>query len=268
MPIELQHSIHALSEQAFHQLDYEIMALAFEVHSQLGRFYNEQIYQNKLKQKCLDKGLRVDSEFKIKLTHRNYTKPLFVDLLIENSVYELKAIRSIQKPQRIQTLNYLFSTNTQHGKIINFLPSSVEHEFISTSLNHTARKQITFQHSQWQAHSTEAENLETLMRELLVDWGAFFDTHLYEEAIVHLLETVTPIVRRVKITSNNQLLGSQKLNVLSNAEFFAITAARSNITQHKNNLIKLLKHTPFKYLYWINLNHSEIQFATLESQEK
>ncbi len=265
MPIQPQHPIHALSEQAFHQLDYEIMALAFEVQNQLGRFYNEQIYQNKLKQKCLDKGLRVDSEFKIKLTHKNYTKPLFIDLLIENSVYELKTIQSIQKPQRTQTLNYLFSTNTQHGKIINFLLSSVEHEFISTTLNHAARKQITFQHSHWHTHSSEAENLEAIMRELLTDWGAFFDTHLYEEAIVHRLETVTPIVRKVEITSNNQLLGSQKLNVLSSSEFFILTAARSNISQHKNNLIKLLKHTPFKYLYWINLNHSQIQFTTLEN---
>jgi len=263
MPIRLLHPIKALSEQAFHQLDYDVMALAFEVHNQLGRFYDERIYQAELKQKVLSKGLEVESELEIRLIHKNYTKPLFIDLLIEHSVYELKTIRSIQEPQRIQTLDYLFSTNTQHGKFINFRPASVEHEFVSTTLDHDNRKQFTIQCEQWTAFSTEAETLKNLMLNLLDDWGAFLDTHLYEEAMVHILEKEDPIVRMVDIRNNNQPLGAQKLNVLSNSEFFVVTAARNNVSQHKNHLKKMMHHSPFKYLYWINLNHSKIQFTTL-----
>ena len=40
-------------------------------------------------------------------------KSLFIDPLIKNSVYEFKTIHSIQDPQRIQTLNDLFASNTQ-----------------------------------------------------------------------------------------------------------------------------------------------------------
>jgi len=33
MPIELQHPIQQISEKEFHELDYEIMRMAFATHS-------------------------------------------------------------------------------------------------------------------------------------------------------------------------------------------------------------------------------------------
>ena len=76
MPIRLPHPIKAPSEQTFHQLDYDVMALAFEVHNQLGRFYDERIYQTELKQKVLSKGLEVESELEIRLIHKNRLKKM------------------------------------------------------------------------------------------------------------------------------------------------------------------------------------------------
>lgn len=264
MPILLPHSITALSEQAFHTLDYDVMALAFEVHNELGRFYDESIYQNALLEKCRRKGLKTDHELEIRLTHNDYQKPLFIDLIIEGSVYELKTIRSIQEQQRLQTLNYLFTTNTQHGKLINFQPASVEHEFISTTLNQASRQNFSIQNALWHNSSQEAEKLMTLMLNLLNDWGAFFDTYIYEEALIHLLGGKEKIVTPVEIRNQKQLLGMQKLNVLSEREFFIITAVRNGIHHYQTHLNKLLKHTTFQQLHWINLNHAEVQFTTLE----
>jgi len=264
MSIILPNPIQPLSEQAFHKLDYAIMALAFEVHNLWGRFYDEQIYQNELKQRCLDSGLEVESELEIKLTHKNYSKSLFIDLLINGCVYELKTIKSIQEQQRIQTLDYLFATDTRHGKIINFRPASVEHEFISTTLDNKCRKQIKIQDKRWRDCSDQASKLKNLMLDLLDDWGAFFDTHLYEEALIHLFGGEQEVIRPVDIKNETRLLGHQKFNTLSKSEFFIITAARNNISQHETHLKRLLSHTPFKHPQWINLNHSEIQFTTLE----
>ena len=263
MPILLPHPITALSEQAFHKLDYEVMALAFETHNALGRFYDEVIYQNELREKCQNKGLNVQSELEVRLIHQGYTKPLFIDLLIENSVYELKVIKAIQEQQRIQTLDYLFCTDTQHGKIINFRPSSVEHEFVSTTLSEGIRKRFSVQSNQWRVFSPKAEQLKHLTLELLSDWGAFFDTHIYEDALIHLLGGKEHIVKSVEIRNSNQLLGMHKFNQLSESEIFMITAARNNINQYSNHLGKLIRHTPFEHLYWINLKHSIIQFTTL-----
>ncbi|MDF7801647.1 GxxExxY protein [Pontiellaceae bacterium B1224] len=215
MPIIPSHPINALSEQEFHQLDYKVMALAFETHNGLGRLYDEQIYKNKLKQKCLNHGLNVESELEIKLTHKNYVKSLFIDLLIENCVYELKTIQCIHEPQRIQTLNYLFATNTRHGKIINFRPPSVEHEFVSTTLSKENRMHFTLQLSAWDARSQRAETLQRYICELLKEWGTYFDTQLYEEALIHLFGGMDSVVHPIEIKIENQFLGIQKLNTLS-----------------------------------------------------
>ncbi len=266
MPILLPHFVEALSEHAFHKLDYSVMALAFEIHNELGRFYNEQIYSNKLKQRCLDNSFEAEREVEIKLIHKNYSKSLFIDLLINNSVYELKAIQSVQDSQRIQTLNYIFATNTRHGKIINFRPTSVEHEFVSTTLTHATRSALHIQDSFWTEFSENSQKLKVYMLDLLNDWGAFFDTHLYKEALIHFLGGEQEIIHSIEIKNGTQLLGHQKFPCLSITEFFLITAAKDNTKRYETQLIKLLSHTPFKYLYWINLNRSTIQFTTLENK--
>ncbi len=266
MPIILPHPIEALSEQAFHKLDYSVMALAFEVHSQLGRFYDEQIYRNELRQKCLENGFEAECEVEIRLTHENYSKRLFIDLLINSSVYELKAIKSIQEPQRIQALNYVFATNTRHGKIINFRPISVEHEFVSTTLNHEARSLFHIQDSLWNEYSENARKLKSRMLDILNDWGAFFGTHLYKEALLYFLGGEQEVIQSIEIKNGNQLLGHQKFACLSAAEFFLITAAKGDTKRYKAHLSRLLSHTPFDHLYWINLNRSTIQFDTLEKK--
>ena len=266
MPIVLPHSIDALSERDFHKLDYSVMALAFEVHNQWGRFYDEQIYQNELEQRCLNKGLEIENELEIRLTHKDYSKSLFIDLLINGSVYELKTINSIQEPQRIQTLDYLFATNTRHGKIINFRPTSVEHEFVSTTLDHENRRLFRIQDSRWNGYSEKARKLKSLMLDILNDWGAFFDTHLYMETLIHFLGGEQKVIRPIGIKNGNRQLGYQKLACLSDSEFFLITAAKNDTKRYETHLNRLLAHTPFEHLHWINLNRSTIQFATLEKK--
>lgn len=266
MPIILPHPITPLSEQAFHKLDYSVMALAFEMHNELGRFYNEQIYKNKLMQECREKGFATECEVEIKLTHHDYSKSLFIDLLVNGSVYELKTIKFIQEQQRVQTLNYLFATNTRHGKIINFLPPSVEHEFVSTTLDYKTRKKLHVHDAQWSKHLENAHNLKNRMLDILNDWGAFFDTHLYEEALIHFFGKEEDIVQSIEIKAGNQVLGCQKFNCLSDSEFFLLTAAKDDTRRYEAHLNRLLSHTPFFYLHWINLNRSTIQFVTLNKQ--
>ncbi|MFQ5604939.1 MAG: hypothetical protein ACE5HS_16850 [bacterium] len=40
--------VKAISDEDFRLLDYEVMGLAFSIHRELGRFWNETIYQNEL----------------------------------------------------------------------------------------------------------------------------------------------------------------------------------------------------------------------------
>lgn len=57
MPISINHLIKEFSEKEFHDLDYRIMNLAFQAHNDLGRFYDEKIYQASAYQSHLQRFL-------------------------------------------------------------------------------------------------------------------------------------------------------------------------------------------------------------------
>jgi len=267
MPILPKHPVEKSSEQEFHKLDYAIMRIAFDVHNQLGRFYDEKIYKNKLLDACQKNGIEAEAEFEVELKHKDFSKSFFVDLLMNRrSVYELKTIKAIQEPQRIQTLDYLFMTDTNHGKIINFRPPSVEHEFVSTSLNNQNRHAFKICEADWSDHSEKAAQMRILLADLLDDWGAFLNTATYQEAICHFLGGGTNIVQPIEIRSGNTLLGHQKTPILSKTETFCLTSIPKDLLTYKMHLLRFLSHTQLKFLYWINFNRFEVQFTTLENK--
>ncbi len=267
MPILPKHPVEKSSEQEFHKLDYAIMRIAFEAHNQLGRFYDEKVYQNKLIDACRQNGIEAETEFEVKLKHKDFSKSFFIDLLVDRrSVYELKTIKSIQEPQRIQTLDYLFMTNTNHGKIINFRPPSVEHDFVSTTLNNQDRHSFNIHETNWTEHSEKAARIRILLADLLDDWGAFLNTATYHEAICHFIGNGTDLVQPIEIRSGNTLLGHQKTPLLSRTETFCLTSVTKALSTYQMHLLRFLSHTPLQFLYWINFNRHQIQFTTLENK--
>ena len=77
MPIRLQHPIQPISENSFHELDSEIMKIIFQIHNDLGRFYDEDIYQMELFRQCNRAGINVTRESEIRLTHDQFEQSLF-----------------------------------------------------------------------------------------------------------------------------------------------------------------------------------------------
>ena len=267
MPITINQPITELSEQAFHTLDFQIMKLAFDVHNRLGRFYDEEIYKNELLQLCQKNGLTAQTEVQIKLNHGLFYKNVFIDILIENSsVYELKAAKAIGSPHRVQTLDYLFLTGTKHGKIINFRPSSVEHEFVSTTLNPTDRRTFSIYEKYWNNDSEAAFKLKSLTIDLLHDWGTFLNTTFYKEAICHLYENGKNITQSVDIKNGAILLGKQNIPLISPTESFCISSVRNGAPTYRTHLIRFLEYTNLKQLHWININDFTVELETLSNK--
>lgn len=267
MPITVNHPIRLLSEQEFHDLDFQIMKLAFETHNRLGRFYDEEIYQNELAALCQRAGLEAATEVQIGLTHDSFRKNLFIDLFIESgSIYELKAAKAITASYRVQTLGYLFLTGTQHGKIINFRPPSVEHEFVSTSLTQAERRLFSVNEENWNCESESAARLKSIAINLLKDWGVFLNTDLYKEAICHLYGNGEDIIQPVEIKCGSSVLGKQNIPLLSPTESFYVSSVRNGIPTQKIHLQRFMQHTTLRHLHWININNLNIQFQTLSNQ--
>lgn len=267
MPITVTYPIKLLSEREFHQLDFHVMRLAFEAHNQLGRFYNEEIYKNKLVELCKNEGLDARTEVKIELTHGQFHKNLFIDTVIDSaSIYELKTARAIDAAHRAQALGYLFLANIQHGKIINFRPPSVEHEFVSTSLTLPERRKISIDDKNWKHNSSTAKKLKAIVIDLLNDWGAFLDTDLYKEAIRSLFSPAKEISHPVEIKSGSLLLGKQNLPLISPTETFTVSSIRNGISTYQTHLHRFLKHTRLTHLHWINIDNFNVQFTTISNK--
>jgi hypothetical protein len=56
MGIRIEHPASALSEKAFHQLDYQVMALAFDLYNSIGNLWEENDYKTKLLERCIAGG--------------------------------------------------------------------------------------------------------------------------------------------------------------------------------------------------------------------
>jgi GxxExxY protein len=109
MPIEQTVRAKLISDDEFHFHDYEVMGLAYSIHNDLGRLWNEKIYQNELAYRCQKAGFeKVDTEVAIHVSYQDFRKTLYTDLLLNNLLlYELKAVQALTGEHHKQTLNYL-----------------------------------------------------------------------------------------------------------------------------------------------------------------
>jgi len=57
MAIQFKHDIKKIDEKGFYRIDYRVTGMAFDIHNEIGRLWNEKIYQNIISFKTiLNKG--------------------------------------------------------------------------------------------------------------------------------------------------------------------------------------------------------------------
>lgn len=141
MPIECSIVFPRLSVSDMAEIDFRVMRHVFGVHNALGCLCDESVYQNLLAPTLIMAGIHATREVSVKISFRTFSKPLYLDLVVYQSViYELKAIEKITPAHVNQLLNYLFLTNSARGKLVNFRPSSVESQFVNATLDDSERR--------------------------------------------------------------------------------------------------------------------------------
>ena len=241
-----------LSQDAFHAIDYQVMGVAFNLHNEMGNLWNEKEYQSELAVQCRTLGLEVFEEVPVSIHHNGFKKIYFLDLLVSGSIYELKTASSIANNHEAQTLNYLFLTNTQHGKIINFRTDSLTWRFVSTSLSHQHRMGYSKELSAWHPSTEQTQGILEIMESLLSNWGSYLSINLYKEALCYFLG--------VPIESEHE-----RFIPLAQKEVLHISALNKRKNNLKNNLQKYLNRSTFNELLWINFNQNQIEFSSLHN---
>ena len=201
MPVQTKSPIERISQSEFHQKNEMVMASAFRVHRELGRFCHEKIYQNALLKACVSNGFpEAESELEIIVSHKNYSKSYFADLLVANGiVYELKTVEAFTENHRKQILNYLMLLGLSHGVLLNFRTQSLQHEFASTQLTKVSRHDFSIIDQDWVSRDSQSRQLKMILLDLLDDWGAFLDCSLYTEAATHFLGGSENVLKPIEI---------------------------------------------------------------------
>jgi GxxExxY protein len=270
MPIEIKRDIRRIDEQDFYRIDFEITGIAFAIHNEFGRLWNEKIYQNELANRCREAGFKnVETEVPIVVTHKDFRKEYSVDLLVQDSiVYELKTVNRLSREHDKQALNYLFLLGLQHGKLINFRPVSVEKRFVSTTVLPKDRYDLVFDDKHWHEVDKDSAKLKELVVELLLDWGAFLETNLFYEAIFHFRGGEEQVIKDIDVVNKGANLGQHKYPLLNQNTGFQLTAITKGVDNFEQHLNRFINLTKLDAIQWINFNHRKISFKTIPNQNK
>ena len=110
------------------EITEQIVGAAFEVHSVLGCGFLEKVYQRAMQVELIARGLKAETESKIKVTYKGVVVGDYqADLLVADQVIvELKVAKEYQPADEAQLLNELKATGIKIGLLINFGRTKVE----------------------------------------------------------------------------------------------------------------------------------------------
>jgi GxxExxY protein len=265
MPIECPAGLRAISQGQFYEIDYRVMRLVFDIHTDLGRLWDERVYKNELAFRCKSIGLTdAQVEAPIRVSFQSFSKTYFIDMLVGGAaLYELKAAATLTPQHRKQAIQYLLLAGLSHGKLVNMRPPSAQYTFISTRLTPERRRQYRVEDAAWLDTDGDSVWLKKTMLDLLCDWGAFLPAELYQQAIVHLRGGDESVVRALEIVDGSRVIGTQSAHLLNPTAAFKLSAVTRDPAAYEQQLRKFLSHTRLRTIQWINLDHHTITLKTL-----
>jgi GxxExxY protein len=264
MPILSSVKVRPLGPDEFERVDYGVMGCAYACQNKLGRLCDEDAYKVDLKARLLAEGFRsVETEIPVTVTYRDFSKRYFLDLIVDDALYELKAHTALIPEDGTQLLNYMFLLGVQRGKLLNFRAPKIQGKLIATSLTQADRRRFSVSAEDWRVLDSACEKLQEGMLELLRDWGAFLETGLYQDGLIYLAGGPGKVEQRVKLHRDKVDLGSQRMLLHGPGVAFRLTAFSQNPDSVKIHLSRLLALTELEAIQWINLNHSTVEFKTI-----
>lgn len=261
MPIEVMAEILRPTDEEFAALAYDVMACAFAVHNEIGRFCDEKIYKRLVAKRFGDIQLEVPVHVAFEKFRKNY----FVDMLARNrAIFEWKAVERLAPEHRAQLLNYLLLSDLPRGKLVNVRPELIEHEFVNTTLRPDDRRRFRVDRQHFRPLDKGDESWYQFLTAALQDWGAGLDLHLYEAAIAHVFGGEDAVLSSTKIYVEQTPIGEQKVRRTSSGATYKVTALYENQPLFEQHARRFLDHTKLPAIHWINITRQLVRIKTLE----
>jgi GxxExxY protein len=108
-------------EKRINTITEAIIGCAFKVSNKLGSGYSEKCYENALAYELRKAGFEVKQQFPITVWYEDIIIGDYIgDLLVENVLIELKAIKALDDAHAAQCINYLTTTRLPICLLLNF----------------------------------------------------------------------------------------------------------------------------------------------------
>lgn len=264
MPIHFPLKVRPLSDEAFEHIDRLVMTACYASQNILGRLQDERVYENDIAGRLRAEGIaEVHTQVPVSLTHENFSKIYRLDLVVEQMVYELKTVTAFTPDHVAQAIHYAALTGTDRVKLVNFRSEKVMGKLLGSPFWRVKRRKVTIAQDRWEPLSEECANLVRRMSALVADWGAFLETTLYEEALVHFCGGEAHCLRRLPVCRDGVQLGTHRVLCHAGDVGFLVTSFSERARDYESHLCRLVQCLPLRGLQWINLNHAELQFITL-----
>lgn len=260
MPIKVPSGLRRLNYEQFAEAAYEVMEVVFAVHNELGRLFDETVYQNEIARRLKDARIEVP----IEVSFESFWKMYYLDLVFAGgALFELKAVEALTDRHRAQLLHYLLLADLLHGKLVNMRLESVEHEFVNAAVNREDRTRFAVEDADF-VNAGRGRFLRELTVAMLRDWGVGLDIGLYEEALTHFLGGDDKVLQPVNILVGGSQAGNQSLRLAAPGVAFKISALGEGRQRYEKHLRRFLAHTSLECIQWINVGRKVVAFKTIK----
>jgi GxxExxY protein len=260
MPISIRGQIRRLDDDEFAEVAFETMRHVFLVHDEIGRCFEEKIYQRELAFRV--PGAQI--EVPIEVTFDDFCKTYYIDVLVNGgAIFELKTVETLAQRHRSQLMHYLLLSDMPHGKVVNLRPKRVSHEFINNVLTRCDRTAFDVVDENW--NEGGGYHLKERMEAAIRDWGAALDRGLYEEAATHFCGRDAEPLTEIEIRAHDRRLGLQKVRLADPSTALKVTCLDADyLEDFEHHARRFLAHTSLRAIQWINITRSLVQFKTLQ----
>ena len=260
--IELQ----SVSDSEFAEIDAAVMRCAYASRNHFGRLFDERIYENDIAARLRAEGFDVVTQVPVKVTHGSFEKAYYLDLVVNQMVYELKAVAALLSEHSAQALHYAMLQDIRLVKLINFGEDDVRGKLLKNALHGMSRHQPTQRSSGWHPLGENCERLVSHLKEVIRDWGTHLDCRLYNEALLHHFGGEDHCLHRTDVTSGGVVLGTHPVQFHSPRHAFVVTGFSKDRERYHQHLRVLLAHaSSLDGIQWINLNRSRLEITTMTS---
>ena len=260
MPIVVGTNIRRLDDREFGEVVFETMRQIFAAHDELGRFFEEKIYQREIAFRTAG----AQTEVPIDVKFDGFCKTYYIDLLVAGgAIFEFKTAETLAHRHRSQLMHYLLLTDLPHGKLVNLRPERVSHEFVNNVLTRQERTTFDVLAANW-IDGGEGHLVERMVTALR-DWGTALDLELYEEAATHFCGRDAEPLSEIEIHADNRPLGVQKVRLADPLSVLKVTTLDADrLSDFECHARRFLAHTSFRAIQWINITRPAVQFKTIK----